>query len=157
MKNIILNNDITLAIPDSFRETSEAELGQNFIYGGGEGKCFSDPDRHMLITAGWKKIGAFSSFFLNENDLVDNMEKKLRKPMEPFGYRLLGITSAPIGKKTAGGIRYTYTAQGVDMYAESYVIKVGKNLWYFHLYTRVSTQDENLPLWNQILATARWA
>ena len=36
----------------------------------------SDPDRHLLMTLGWKKIGKLPSKLLNTQGLAKAMEKK---------------------------------------------------------------------------------
>ena len=42
------------------------------------------------------------------------------------------------------------------MYGESYALKDGRTLYYFHLYARQELKEESLPLWRQLLEEARW-
>ena len=42
------------------------------------------------------------------------------------------------------------------MYGESFALKVGKMLYYFHLYARKELLDKSLPVWEEILNSAEW-
>ena len=157
MANAALNGKMSVSYPDGFHEMSEAERGQlNFIEEG-KGVCLSDPRRHMIVTTGFKRIGMLQKLLLGGKDLAKNMEAQIRKPMARYGYRLKGYSEKQLDGKAANGIMYTYTAQGVDMYAESYVVKSGDTLYYLHLYTRMALWAENQSVWDQILDSVAWA
>ena len=56
----------------------------------------------------------------------------------------------------AEGFAFEYEKEGTAMYAESFVIKKGKALYYLHFYSRAEFRDVNTELWSGILSGARW-
>lgn len=153
---MMLNNELQLSFPDGFRVMDEAELAGLKMIAEGPGCCVKDDSRHMVISVSWKKPGAFAGLLLSVNDLAASMEKYIRKGNAPFGYRLDEFRDITIGGHSARGIRYRYSVQGIEMLGESYVLKSGKQLYYFHLYTRSSLPD-NLKIWESILNSAQWS
>lgn len=59
-----------------------------------------------------------------------------------------------IANENAEGLGYEYTAQGIHMYGESYVIKHEKYFFYFHFYTRIEFKEENRLIWDEMLDSA---
>ena len=157
MKTIVLGEKLTLFYPDGFHVMDSAEkIGMQF-YGGSSGECLSDPERHILISVGWKCIGAISAFLVNAEDAAKKMEKSIRKPMQDYGYRLDEFTAKSVGGEQAGGFRYKYESRGVAMYGESYVIKYDRKLYYLNFYARRELLEESLDVWDMIVSSAKWA
>ena len=100
---------------------------------------------------GWNQVNRLALMVLNEKDLAKNMEKRIRKAMQSYGYRSDGFREQRIIGKSAGGFAYEYTVQGTEMYAESYTMKLDKTVYYFHFYSRTALKDENIPVWRGIL------
>ena len=148
---ILLNNEWKMTFPDGFRLLDEKERGALRFIAGGEGECLSDPARHMIVTLGWKTVGGLTALVLNGKDLARNMEKHISAPMQPYGYRPDGWRERPLGGGPAAGVRYRYRAQETDMLGESYVLKSGKTLYYFHLYARAALEKESLACWEALL------
>ena len=68
MNTIILNHELKAVIPGGFHEMDEAERGKlNFIQDG-PGGGISDPERHILISVGWKPFGGLSAMLLGIKD-----------------------------------------------------------------------------------------
>ena len=153
MANVLtLNKKLQLTYPDGFSEMDENEKkGLSLLSADGSYQFLKDPGRHMIISTGWKKAGFLASLFLGENDMAKKMEAKIGKAMQPFGYSLTGFQSRELVGRTAQGFRYRYMAQGTEMTGESYVLKMDKILYYFHLYTRTELEKENLKVWEEIL------
>jgi hypothetical protein len=40
------------------------------------------------------------------------------------------------------------------MYSESFAVKKGKNVTYYHLYARSANKEESLKIWEEILGSA---
>ena len=58
MKNYVtLNNTLQVFYPDGFHVMDEAERSKLKSLGGGPVECLSDPERHILISTGWKSVG----------------------------------------------------------------------------------------------------
>ena len=153
MKTISINREWKMSFPEGFQILNDMERRRLNFIGGAEGVCLSDPERHVVVSVGEKQINGFSALVLSGKDLAKRMEKQISKPMEAYDYHLEGFFTRQIADKTASGFRYTYKSQGVEMLGESYVVKDGKHLVYFHLYARKALREESLAVWNGILDT----
>ncbi len=154
MRDIILNDELKLSLPDGFRVMDEAERGRLHMLAEGGGICVSDPDRHILISAGWKQAGMLAGMLVNERDLAKNMETSVSRALAQSGYRGEEAVRKTIGGLEASGFRYTYTAEGICMAGESLAFKSGKTLYYIHLYAREESREASLKIWDEILASA---
>ncbi len=148
---LTVNDVLTLHYQDGFHVMSAEEKRQLTALGEGPAEALKDPDRHVIITLGWKKVSRLISTLFSADDAADAIRKSLRKPMAAFGYHGERELSRTIAGEHAGGIGYEYKTQGIAMYGESYVIKLRNYYYYFHIYTRAEYKDENLQLWNEIL------
>ncbi len=155
MNTIILNHELKAVIPDGFHEMDEAERGNLNFYNEVPALCVCDPDRHIILSAAWKKQ-ALASMLLSSREIAEKMEKSFRKPMEPFGYRLEEFLEESIDGVAADGFRYSYTAEGVGMTGESFSFKKGKTFYYIHAYARTDLLDESLPVLRGILRSWEW-
>ena len=75
MNLISINDRYTLPVPDGFHVVEETDKQKLNVMGGGDWMGLSDPDRHLLMTLGWKKIGKLPSKLLNTQGLAKAMEK----------------------------------------------------------------------------------
>ena len=71
--------------------------------------------------------------------------------MAPYGYRRETTLARQIGGQAAEGFRYTYAAGGTPMVGESYVLREGKSLTFFHVYLRAVLRDESIARWHRLL------
>ena len=154
---MILNNELTLDFPDSFRVLEEEEKKSMKFIAEGPGECLSDPSRKILLTVGWKKISKFASFMLNAGDVADKMEKSFASSMASFGYEMTGRPERTLDGEEAKGVSYRYTASETEMTGESYVMKHAGTLYYIHYYTRTALADENRSVFEDILASLKWS
>ena len=146
---------MSVEIPEGFYELSEEERRSIKIQGKGEGSVFKDPDRRMFISIGWKKAG-FMVRMLTSKDFAKSMEPRIDGSMRKYGYQFRTNIDRPIGGLDASGFGYTYTAQDIAMYAESYAIKNGKLIYYIHFYINQEAKDEGQQTLNQILDSVEW-
>ena len=152
-----LNQKLNLNVPEGFHVLSEAERSRLNFIADGEGCCLQDAERHIMVSVGWKKTGAFAGLILNTGDVAKRLESSIRNAMKPFHYRAEEKVELCPGGKKAEGIRYVYDAQGVEMTGESCVLKVNKTLYYFNFYTRKALQEENRKVWEDLLQSMHWA
>lgn len=155
MQELLLNDELYLTYPAGFRRMTAEELGKLQMLAAGEGVALTDPERHMIVTVGWKQPGMLTNMLLSVKDLAKNMERQIRKPMEEFGYRLESRQERDIAGLPARGICYTYRVQGTDMYAESWVCRNKRTVYWFHVYARNELREESLPVWSEILGLTR--
>ena len=145
-----------ITCPDGFFKMDEADLEKITVFGDGTCGGLRDPERHILITVGWKAVRRFAALILTTKDLAKNTRTEIGKAMQPFGFRDTGTLSKDIGGRAALGFSYEYEAEGIPMYAESYALKHGTTFFYLHFYARDEQKSESLDLWNTILSSARW-
>ena len=155
MENTVLNSHLQLSYPEGFRVMDPQELKQ-YAYGSLPASALKDPDRHMILTFGYKTVGALAAFLLGAKDMARSIEAQLRRPMRAFGYRPRGSVSRNVGGKKADGYTYTYTAQGIGMAGETLVVKDGRTFYYLYCYMREAQLEESTAVWKEIIASARW-
>ena len=151
MENDLNLHGLTLPIPEGFHVMDEDEWSRMKLLADGEGAGLSDPERHMIVTLGYKQAGGFSAALLSAKDLAKNMEKQICKAMASLGCRSEGLRQRAVGGRDARGVRYDYTAQGTGMTGESWVIKEKREIWYLHAYMRTALLEKSLPVWKEML------
>lgn len=152
---VILNDALKLICPEGFHTMTEEERSHLVFAEEGPGDCLSDPERHIIITLSWRKVGGLLAALAGMRDAARTMESRVAGSMKGFGYHLEGFVQHQIGGKTFHGFRYTYTAQGVEMRGESCIGKNGGAIYYLHFYARAASQDSD-GVWNSILTSAEW-
>ena len=156
MEKICLNASLTLAFPDGFRQPDETEMQQLRAIQQGPGVCLRDDERHIIVSLGFRHAGLLYKL-LNGKDLIQNAQSAIAGVMRPYGYRLMGYGSCPLGGKTAQYFQYDYTAKDIDMVGECCAIREGKATYYLHFYVRKGCSEEGFRVWREILAGAQWA
>ncbi len=149
MTEYVLNDELNVSFPEGFHEMDPEERKNLNFLEEGEGSCFKDPDRHILVSIGWKTINGFASMMLSAKDIAGNMEKTFAQAMASTGYRFVDHLEKKAG--TLPGFRYAYTAQGIGMTGESFILKHGKTVYYLHVYVRTELLEESLAVTDAIL------
>ena len=155
MEEIIVSNRYAVPCPPGFRKLTKKELKELSMMGEGDSECLKNEEQHIMVSIGWKQINAFSGFLLKLFRPVRSVEASINRAMAPYGYRKETDLTRKIGGSRAEGFRFIYTAGGVPMIGESYVIREGKNLVFFHGYMQAGLRDESLPVWNSLLDSVR--
>ena len=150
------NSTLHLSFPDGFHVMDNDERQKLKMLVDGPGECLTDPDRHIIISIGWKELSLFPSLLVSSKDAADNSQKAISQAMQPYGYRFRETFAEDIGGKSAPGFSYEYEAQGISMHGETCVIKHNKVLYYLHIYMRRELKGESTKIWKDILATAKW-
>ena len=154
MANIKIN-ELQLTYTEDFHEMNESEkAGLNF-YKEGPGVCLSNPEKHIIITIGYKK-SAFASVMINVKEAAEKAEEKISVPMKAYGYELEGFTDYELAGEKACGYRYNYTSQDIGMTGETVVVKHRKAFYYLNFYARTELLDESLKIWQDILSSIGW-
>ena len=153
---ITVNQSLEVSCPEGFHVMDAEERSKISFYGGGECECLSDPDRHMVVCIGWKPLPALAALMLGAADAAKDMEKKVRKPMQPFGYTFLRNEKTSLDGEATHGFAYEYNAQGTAMVGESFACRKSKTMYYLHVYYRKELETESAPVWKEILASMKW-
>ena len=151
---MILNKELKLPVPEGFHVMDEEEVSRLRLLEEGPFVGLSDPERHMMITVGWKQLGSLTALMVNAGDVARHTEKTIRRAMVQMGYHCEGFRERQIAGAGAAGFRYKYNAQNTDMVAESLVVKLNKTVYYFHVYARAAVREESLSCWEDILNAA---
>ena len=155
MNGKVLNQELKVVIPDGFHEMDEAERGKLNLYREAPDWCISDPARHIVLSVAWKRQ-SLASLLLSSREIADKMEKSIRKPMEPYGYKLEAFLQESFHGTPADGFRYSYTAQGIGMTGESFSVKHGKTFYYIHSYVRSALLEESLSVLRELYNFWEW-
>lgn len=156
MEELLLNGKLVITLPDGLKAMSDEETANLNFYKDRKGLCLNDPERHIMITAGFKKLNGIINMLVSEKDLNMNSEAEISKAMEPYGYHLMDLGSRMIAGSKAESYSYVYNSEGTDMFGESYVFRKGKDAYYLNLYTRAENKEENLAYWNAFLDDLKW-
>ena len=151
MEELNINNRFKLHCPDGFREMTEKERDKLNMLGDGSTLCLTSEEGHMVVSIGWKEGNPFAGLILRLIRPVTSVEASIARSMGPYGYRKETSLTRRIGDQTAEGFRYTYAAGGTPMVGESYVIREGRMLTFFHVYLRDALREESLVRWNELL------
>ena len=151
MNELKINERFQLVCPEGFRPLTEAEREKLNTLGGGESLFLTDEEHHIAVSIGWKDVSAFASLLLHLVSPISSVEASVSRAMAPYGYRKETMLERQIGHQPAKGFRYTYTAGDTPMVGESYVIRQGKSLTFFHGYLRASMRESSLPRWQELL------
>ncbi len=150
---IKLNEELTITYPDGFHVMNDEEKKKlNAI--GGIGEIITDPDKHIIISFGWKKVGGLISLLFSAENASREVEKNYQSTMKAYGYRSGDYFSRTIAGEEAEGFSFEYIAQEIEMYAESYVLKHNKGFYYIHYYSRTAVKADNATVLNDILDSA---
>ena len=155
METALLNNELTISVPDGFHVMDDEELGKLNSYGEKPGWCITDPDRHITVSIAWKK-GAVASFLLSSREIAKKMDMSLQKMMAPYGYERQMFVQEDLGGRDAFGFLYSYDVQEIGMSGESLSAKNGKTFYYVHCYMRRELLEESLPVLKKIFESCRW-
>lgn len=156
MNRIKLNINLEIGVPEGFRLMDENDKRRLTILVDGEGVVLENPEKHAVVSIGWKTVGRLALKLSSTQNIADRAERSIRKAMKRFDYSFDGAAEPLIGGRKADGFRYTYTAQNIKMAGETDVVKFESMIYYFHLCTRESLKEENQILWNKILSSAEW-
>lgn len=156
MNRIKVNTNLGFNVPDGFRLMDENDTRRRAILVDGEGVVLEDPERHAVISVGWKAVGGLALKILSLKNTASKAERSIRRAMKRYDYSFEGTTAPLIGGQQSEGFRYTYTAQGIRMAGETDAVQFKNSLYYFHLYTREALREENRIVWEEILSSAEW-
>lgn len=146
----VVNEEMRIPLPEGFHVMSDEERialskGQN-----APAWVMSNEEKHLLFSVSWKAIPAIASMLLGPKDMVKNMKKRYGEAAADKGYTFGDIEKLTIGGEKAYGYPFSYTAEGIEMCGDSFVIKRGKQYYFFHTYYREELKEESEKLLEEI-------
>lgn len=156
MKTMAVNHELRLSYPDDFHVMDAEERSKLNFYEEGECECLSSPERHMIISIGWKHLQGLVASLAGAASAAKNMEKCISRPMQQYGYRLAETKDTVLDGEPAKGFCYEYEAQGISMVGESFACKRNKTMYYLNVYYRKEVQEESASFWEEFFTSMRW-
>ena len=153
---MLLNDELELKIPQEALIYDEAERNALNTTGGAPQFVIGWKENHLIVSVAWKKVNGFAAMLVSTKDACKNAEKAIAEAQRPFGYQLKEFKSTTIGGEKTEGFRYTYTAQDIDMTADTFVIKRKSTFYYIYCYSRTANAETNDALWQNLLTQAEW-
>ena len=151
----VFNAELCMELPEGFSMLDEEVKRRMGVSSRDSVEMASDPDRHMLISVGWRSLN-LAARLNGVSDLMKAVEKGISKDMKPFGYEFIKSEAMELDGEKAECLSYEYTADGTEMHGETVVIKRNKLMYNIHLYARKELLKESLELWKEILDGIRW-
>ena len=154
MEQLTIGKRFTLICPEGFRPVTKEERDRFHMPESDDSLGLIREDDRIVASMGWKDIGAFAGILLHIISPAASMEASVSRDMAGYGYRKEKRLNREIGGQKAEGFRYAYIAGDNPMVGESYVIRSGRTLTFFHVYLPEELR-EGLSHWNALLDAVR--
>lgn len=155
MESVLINNKLQLAQPEGFRVMDHDELVQAYQTDYDSMWGMRDEERHIIFAVIWKVTNKVLGALAGSKTVAEQAEKALRKSYKDMDYRCDDRYKITVAGKTAHGFRYSYTNQGQDQAAETFVVQDGASCYTFYYYTRAELAEENRSVFDEILASIK--
>lgn len=156
MKETVLNDELIISCDEGFQELTEEEISKMNFLAEKPQLCLSDPERHILISAGYKKISGFSAMMLSGRDVAKKSQEQIRRAMGNIPYSEEPLRKISVGNRQGDGFRFEYTLQDTEMSGEFIVLKSGKTLYYISCYYRTALKEDSEAVIREILNSVVW-
>ena len=147
MKNTIFDKTISVIYPDDFSEMSEEEIKKYF---GGDMIRFGvrNTEKHVILSLG-KSKKSIMSLFASPKSVLDSANNSLKNNLKD--YECLGEFDAEMLEKPAKGIRFSYSANDVDVkqFCEMVVTKHKGSIYVLYCLARLEDRKENEELFKR--------
>ena len=155
MDNKVVINEMKILYPEGFHVMDALERSELNQLGNDPSEMLFDPDRHMTVSIGWKRIG-IGARMNSVKDIMRSTEAGISKAMQPYGYKFIEDAPLEIDGEPAHCFSYEYVAKDTEMCGITVVVKHVKSLYNIHLYTRRELKEANMDAWNELLASTKW-
>lgn len=158
MSRQIINETFPLRIPDSFTVMSESDL-RDLSKNGGDpfGWGVRDQDRHLIITALWKRYPAWLAWIADLKSIAKKNEQLTAGAYAGHSYRLHEFFSLQAGEEKAEGFRYSYRAGDVIQAVDCYLVKEGKTVYAFLCGGREENAAADRALFREVMESLEYA
>ena len=157
MKNIVLNGEMNIAIPEGFNEISAAEV-QEMTACKGQAPMYNimNKEDHILITVSWVRTGWILSHLLNAKDMVKSIRNNYKAQEQArFGGTYSDITETVLGGQKAYKYSCAYRAttrdgETLDMIRETLVVKIGSVFYVFQSVCRDASKEKGFKAFHEV-------
>lgn len=151
MEQLTIGKGFTLTCPEGFRPVTKKERDRFHMPESEDSLGLIWEEGRTVASVGWKEVNALAGVLLHIISPVASVEASVSRDMAGYGYRKETGLDREIGGQRAQGFRYTYTAGDNPMVGETYVIRLGRSLTFFHVYLPAELREQGLARWNQLL------
>ena len=166
MNTVLLNEEMSLTIPEGFAEITAAEV-QEMTACKGQAPMWNiiNKEEHMLITASWFKRGWIVSHMYNAKDMakaIMNRYKSGLKVESPYACTYSDISETTMDGNKAYTYSCTYrafTKEGelVDMIRETVVVKIKDVFYVFQSVCRDEQKAKGVESFHEIYDSVQFA
>ncbi len=166
MKNVVVNNDMNLMIPEGFAEISRADAEAMTVCKGPAPmwNIFNE-EEHVLITASWIKAGWIVSHLYNAKDMAKsllNQYKSGLKVESPYACTYSDISETTLDGNKAYTYSCTYRAltksgKMMDMIRETVVVKIKDVFYVFQSVCRNELKEAGVESFHMVYDSVQFA
>ena len=158
MSRRTVNETFTLEIPDTFEAMSGDDLRKLSENGGdSHGWGVRDRERHVIVTALWKRYPALLAWLADLKSIARRNEQLTRRAYEGNGYRSGGFFSIRAGEEKAEGFRYSFRAGDAVRSVDCCLIKDGRTVYAFLCAGPEETAEADRALFREIMGSLEYA
>ena len=151
MEQLTIGKGFALACPEGFRPLTGEEKDRLHMPESDDSLGLIWEEGRTVVSVGWKEVNALAGVLLRIISPVTSTEASVNQAMAGYGYKRETRLSRSIGGEQAEGFRYTYAAGDSPMVGETYVVRHGRSLTFFHAYLPAELREQGLMRWNELL------
>ena len=166
MKNVVLNNDMNLTIPEGFTEITADEV-QEMTACKGPAPMWDiiNREEHTLITASWIKSGWILSHLYIAKDMAKSLLIRYKSGMKvesPYACTYSDISETTLAGNKAYSYSCTYRAltkeaEMVDMIRETVVVKIKDIFYVFQSVCRDEMKAKGVESFHKVYDSVQFA
>ena len=149
----IINNEISIGIPDGFHVMSEEELTKVYVTKDPKRWGIWDNDRHVIISVLWQDLNAFTAMLADIDAAAVRNEQLTKKGYEGHDYAMEGFHDADISGSHARGYSFTYRIQDISQRVDTLLFKAGRRIYSINCIGRNENREQDHELFEEILKT----
>lgn len=151
--NEIINDELSIAIPEGFRHMSTEELRRIYTTEIETIRGFWDEERHVIVIVTWNVSNKVIARIASVKDIAKRVEKAQSRALKGNAYRKDGFFDTTVAGEKARGVRFGYTVQGIGQDAEAVVFIHGASCYTLYYYCRSDDAQRLSPLHDDLLSS----
>ena len=152
MNKELVNQALSIPVPDGFRPMSGEELRQAYGNDDPNRRGLWNRESHVIIAVLWKEYPALLRFMLRDLKAVCRKNEQLHsREYAGHDYHCGGFFSQTVGGQPAEGYRFTYSAGGAAQSAETVLVRQGGTVYSITCAGRTENRESDHALFAGIL------
>lgn len=157
MKQALINSELSVTYPNSFRDMELAELQLSFGTAYKSMWGIRDDKHSMIVAVIWKEAGKLLQKLVSTKSLAQKYEKDMQKALQSDDYALDTLFEREIAGQEAQCFSYTYTRDGVKQHGETTVFRRGRCNYTLYYYTQARKAGANRTAYEKLLSSLELA